>query len=655
MKITILSLELENFKGAKKLSISFKKETSIFGDNATGKTTIVDAFTWCLFGKDSSDRKDFEVKTLDSNNEVIPQLEHSVTAVLQVEQQVISLKRVLREKWTKRRGSTETEFTGNETLYFWNDVPCQQKEYQDKVSGIVDENLFKLITNPLYFNVNMKWQDRREVLFSMANKISDSDVFDAITTLTNKHQVNEVINVLNQGKSAVEYKKEISAKKKKLKDELALIPARIDEVFRAKPQPVDVGFITSKINRLKADLQVIEGEKESIVKAQQAKNNTILAKQNELNALKSKLQQLNFDLSKDQNSRMNELSNQIADLNRKKENAERSISVNSSDINNCNNSIAQLETANADLRTKWNEVNQQEFEMDQNKTFCPSCKRPLEDAEIHNIEATLKANFNESKTARLNEITQKGAANASKVGELKSSISIYESNISTCKSIINSVATDLELLKNNLSELQNEKPVPSQEIISLESEIQNFVIPTPEPTDFTELNIQRDNINNEIQALNKDLASEDQIALSNNRIAELQNQESEHSQQLADLESHEFVLDAFNKKRIDLMVEAVNSKFKFVKFKLFEKQINGGENEICEVLVNTNGAWVPFPNGNKAGQINAGLDIINTLCQFNNVYAPIFIDNRESVNELIPTESQIINLIVSNDKSLKIN
>ena len=67
-KVKILKLSLLNFKGIKQLEITFNGTTKIYGDNATGKTTLVDAFTWLLFGKDSTDRKDFSIKTFDSNN-----------------------------------------------------------------------------------------------------------------------------------------------------------------------------------------------------------------------------------------------------------------------------------------------------------------------------------------------------------------------------------------------------------------------------------------------------------------------------------------------------------------------------------------------------------------------------------------------------------
>ena len=90
--------------------------------------------------------------------------------------------------------------------------------------------------------------------------------------------------------------------------------------------------------------------------------------------------------------------------------------------------------------------------------------------------------------------------------------------------------------------------------------------------------------------------------------------------------------------------------FKFVKFKLFETLINEAETECCKATVD----GVPFGDLNNAMKINVGVDIINTLCGKYEVSAPIFIDNRESINKLIDCESQIINLIVSKDKKLRV-
>jgi exonuclease SbcC len=128
---------------------------------------------------------------------------------------------------------------------------------------------------------------------------------------------------------------------------------------------------------------------------------------------------------------------------------------------------------------------------------------------------------------------------------------------------------------------------------------------------------------------------EETISKGNDRIKELQDQESTLALQLAALEGSEFAIMEFTKAKVDAIERRINGKFRNVRFKMFTQQVNGGEAETCETLVNSNGSFVPFPDANNAARINAGIDIINTLCQHYDVYAPIFIDNRESVTKLI--------------------
>jgi predicted ATP-dependent endonuclease of OLD family len=157
MDIKINKMFLRNFKGIQALEIyADGADLKIYGDNATGKTTVFDAFTWLLFGKDSLGRSDFGIRTQDINGNVIHNLEHSVECELSIDDTILTLKKVYAEKWTKKRGSAETEFSGHETKYFINEVPSLKKEYEQKIASLINEELFKIITNPLYFNEHLK-------------------------------------------------------------------------------------------------------------------------------------------------------------------------------------------------------------------------------------------------------------------------------------------------------------------------------------------------------------------------------------------------------------------------------------------------------------------------------------------------------------------
>ena len=75
--VRLKQMKLRNFKGIKELDIDFNLlDTNVYGKNATGKTTLVDAFSWLFFNKDSSGASDFDVKTKTPDGEYLHNLEH---------------------------------------------------------------------------------------------------------------------------------------------------------------------------------------------------------------------------------------------------------------------------------------------------------------------------------------------------------------------------------------------------------------------------------------------------------------------------------------------------------------------------------------------------------------------------------------------------
>lgn len=146
------------------------------------------------------------------------------------------------------------------------------------------------------------------------------------------------------------------------------------------------------------------------------------------------------------------------------------------------------------------------------------------------------------------------------------------------------------------------------------------------------------------------LAKRGAIERCNNEIADLEAHGKDVAQQIADIEREEYTVEQFNKTKVLECEKRINAKFHFVTFRLFDYTLDGNPVETCIPLCN----GVPYGSANTASQVNAGLDIINALCAFYGVCAPIFIDNRESVNEIIPVQSQVINLVVTNDNKLTI-
>lgn len=666
--VTLKKMTLLNFKGIKNLTINFDANTNIYGDNGTGKTTIVDAFTWLLFGKDSTDRKDFEIKTLDKYNEVIPKIDHEVYAELGVNGDIVTIKRTLRDKWVKQKGALEAEFTGNETLYYWNEVPLTMKEFGNKVSEILDEAVFKLITSPAAFN-SLKWQDRRNVLIKVAGEISDAelakgnkDYQDLLAQLTNK--------------SLEEYKKQIAASIKKMKDDIKMIPTRIDEVERGKPESVDIEFIEAEINKNEALLSKIDKQLSDKSAAydeilQNKKNNS-----DRIFSLTSQKNSINFQISEEAKRRLkteNSASSELRSKIHKKDSddlipAQQKLNRLKSEKETLIQNISSYETSIKDKRDLWHVENSKTFNFSEDNAFCPCCNRKFDENEVEEKKHSLQENFNQNKQKLLSEINNDGKTIAEKKKNAETELEEINSRITQGEKYIKQVDEEILSLKNELKELESQvENKPSLELVieimlkdhpdyyNLCSEIENLQKKTfdiPEDQQNQELLDKKKEINSQIQSLRDSLKDIELIAASDKRITELKNEESNLAQEIANIEKTQYTIDNFIKLQVETIEQRVNEKFSFVKFRLFEKQINGALVPCCDALIN----GVPYSDANTASKINAGIDIINTLCEFYNVSAPIFIDNRESVVKLHESNSQIINLFVSQgDKKLRIN
>lgn len=663
--IKLTQLTLRYFKGIKELTINFDANiTNIFGENATGKSSIFDAFTWLLFGKDSQGLSDsnFSIKTIDASGKVIPKVEHEVSATLIVDGYELKLKRTLREKWETKRGTSIPVFTGNETVCEFDEIPVSVTEYSKRIADLMDETLFKLITNPLYFN-SLNWKDRRKVLIDLAGEVTD----ELITQL--RPEFHELIYNLN-GKSLEDLKAKTAQQKKAIKSQLDQIPTRIDEVRKGMPEAEDYGAIESRINSIEHDITLIEGKIADRSKAIQSVFDEIQNKRLEISGLQAKQNKVISDAKTAEWERSREANRLRLDKQQKLFSEEQKLQNLNRQLQQIENDlffsqrIADIENQLIAKRKEFETTNNQEFVQKSEHLICPLYKFTCKDKEaialFNENSENLSAQFNQDKITSLERINREGMSLSDQKKEFEKKLNEQNETILDYKTKIQTQTELVEKLKSELVELPEDKDkdiIPNQlpEWNKLEKEIEQIkaTIPQSPDVDTAELTAKKLELNTELNTLKSRLNSRQLIENAEKRIAELNTEQSKFAQQLADFDKIEFDILEFTKAKMDEVDKRVNGIFQHVKFKLFDTQINGGEVETCETLINTNGSWVPYSTGgNTAGKINAGIDIINTLCKQNGITAPIFIDNRESVNRLIDTNSQIINLIVSNDKKL---
>ncbi len=657
--LLIESLTLVNFKGQKNKTINFNGGiTNIFGDNATGKTTISDAVHWLFFGKDSQDRKDFDIKnTVDAS---LNRQDHEVTAVITINGSRITLKRIFREKWTKKRGAEEAEFSGNETVYYWDEVPLSQSEFNKKISNIIDEKIFKLITNPAYFN-SMKWQDRRQILFNIAGNVSDQEVAGSNPKFL------EILAQLTNGKTLEEYKKQVASKRKKIKDDLEQIPTRIDEVNKGIPEMGDASLIRRQIDEKNARITFLDTQMADRSNSMNSAYEAIREHQNKIFNIQSEItkiennykQQLKLADSGIESERK-QITSEIRAKEAKLEQLESQIKLRQSELETVNQKIVEK-------RALWNSVNAarqaaaaEQLVFDDHFDTCPTCKRLFSD-DIAAKKDELLANFNKSKAEKVASFAKELEQIVVQANLLKEEKERLESLDNSAE--VASVKQDGLNLCAKLEEFENKVAAPSltldQHLID-NAEYQKLVgdlkslesnAPQEPVVDLTEQQNEKVEVEKEVRELDRELSKEVIINQAKERIKALEADEKRLAGELAAEEGKEFTIEAFTRKKIDMVEARINGLFQHVTFKMFNKQINGGEDETCETML----GGVPWSVLNTAGRINAGLDIINTLSKYYGVHAPVFIDNAESITKFIDVESQAVRLVVSEaDKKLRV-
>lgn len=659
--IIIKSMRLTNFKGVRDLSIDFNDSvTNIFGRNGSGKTTIFDAFTWLLFGKDSIDRKQFDLKTLDADGNIIAQIPHEVSAVIEVNGQRITLTRRFTEKWVKRAGQAEKTFDSNKEERFFNDVPCSKAEYAAKVAEICVESVFKLITSPTYFT-SQSWQSQKALLEEMAGNITDAEVagdnadfvalLDAIT-----------------GKSLSEYKKEISAKKSRINDELTALPGNIEENKRkqAAYDAEDFYALDAELAQKRTARENIQKQLDDINEQQRVNDSAVDAINKEIDAVRQAMWQ-RASVIKEQALRgfysaqtvQKNLKQELHNLQSEIASRQQTVAQYQNEVKICEKKRESLLATYRTLTAQQNAIAAETLQIDEAAFVCPTCKRPLDISDIEAKEAEMQKNFDEDKARRLQRIAEQieqnkrdGRANNERKKYCEEQILVAQTDISAAQKRSDEIAV-LPEYAAQLVEPTVDTDNDAQ-IIELRKKIDELTAKKnaqQKPiTDTSDLKDGRAMLTAAIEELIARTSKRADAEENRQRGLTLESQMQTLNEELAELERQEFIIAEFSKARNAATEARINGLFSIVRFRWLKTLINGAVEETCEATVN----GVPYSSLNHAGQINAGLDIINAACKANDICAPVFIDNAESINDTIPMQSQIVNLIVSHDEKLRV-
>lgn len=674
MRIKLKSIRLENFKGIKEKSIDFSDKTEITGANATGKTTIFDAFTWLLFNKNGVGEEKFNIRPLDAAGNRIDNVEIRVVAVMEVDGKEVELLKVQRQNWVKHKNSSAPTLEGNVNSFEIDGYPKSEKDYKAYISSLVAEDLFKMLTNPQYF-VSMKWKDQRDILMKFVSGVSDVELAQGDPAFV------DLLPELEKAPSTDDIQKKFSKALSEWKKKQTEIPVRIDELSKSL---VDIDVAEQELAKTDLERKIAEAEKK-ISDAGSA-----------VGDLMSEEMQLQFDMSGIMQTmnlgladKRSELSLCVHDEANKAHTANMRAEQIAKDIEKAKSEISSLEAKKPEINEKYKENQQRVFDeapylfdeskwvFDETETVCKCCGQVLPQ---HDVEQKIelfeirKANAkadceSKMKTARETFLADKERVRNELLAEAD-----------TIKKRISDLTVENEKLQKQITDLQEQEKQANERKAELEKQL----VELPEEADYAQnleyaklkarhdevlaeiaktnstgydeliagFNEEKADLQEELDKVKAEIAKASKNVEIEERIGELEAEQREVSQKVADQEKMLYLLEKFIKAKMLKISESINSKFKTVRWKLFETQLNGGLKECCECTVN----GVPFSTLNSGHRIVAGLDVINSLSELYGVSAPIFIDNAESVNEfnLPEMDTQLILLSVTEDKELKV-
>ena len=678
-KIKLKSLSINNFKGINHLDVTFGNKTRISGRNAVGKTSVFDSYMWLLFSKDSLGNAKFDIRPLDADGNMINNLEISVEASIRVDDEEFTLKKTQKQVWRKKRGTDTTEFQGNVNEFEINGYPKSEKEFKAFIAGIIDENIFNLVTNPNAFNA-LPWKEQREILMKFVGDFSDAEIAatygDKFKALIPELRIASTDDIL----------KKYTKAKNALNKQMVEIPARIDE---ASKQIVSVDVDA---------LEVEKAAKQTALKKVEDELSGGTDTLEKINELRQRVVEEKFKLNSLQNDANAELDEKRREARRKLDDADKKVMKTERELSDAEymkqdyiKARDRAESEKTQCGTEWKawkaktypeyvplDEYVEPFPLTEKDMICPTCGQELPEevkkqriADHEKLCAKAKADyearceehltsyeakkvaFSEERESRMKEITVKGQKAADDVRAYQKRIDEQGEEISVLKLRLECEKADLSKAKKNLADIPGSVDISNDEkyiqiqgtIQGLENEISEL---SKNTAGRTELEAKKAVLQDEISDIEAQIKAADNTKVKE-RIAELEEEQRSVGQKIAEQEQMIDLTESFIRAKMNMISEKINGRFGGkVTFKLFDTQINQGIKETCKC------EWNGKSDMSNGESIVAGLYIIKALSSLYEVSCPVFVDNSEAISEgnFPDMDSQVIELRVSNDKEL---
>lgn len=608
MEIKLINLTINNFKGIKKFTLKAGGRSLIVqGKNGTGKTSLADDWYWLLTGSNADGQSKYNIIELDDGGVPVDHQNAEVTAVIQADAKKITLKKIYRQVWRKKRGQADAEFSGHTTDHFWDGVDVSAKEYQRRLDELCPAAVIRSLTDVHHFCGRMKADDRRQELISIAGEINMQSICAQYSEL------NELPELIGDY-SIDDFSKMLKSQRKETQKSLKAIPIEINAKKEELPDinGMDETEIRSSIATLDEQISGIKNE--------------LVALNNGLRATKLRKEKMDLeagliDLENKARQKAAGLSRECDELERSADNYRRKAKRLEFDIKRIDEQIKTNRRDDAELVAAWKDI----------KTggqICRTCGQQLPPSQVEK---------------HLADIATKGGQLAAEFEQLEKDLSEIKDEIKRCEFGAAEATQQAEVLA-----IKAKKAMHVPEMNSLADRIAE--ISQEIEKEIEGIGPEKERLEAALSELEKQVGREREKLLSITQAEKTQARirQKEEALKLAAVEFEEcerklYLLEMYGRKRSEYIEETVSQKFQITSWKLFEEQINAGSREICEPVYQ----GVPYSTDlNTGAKIQVGLDVIKTLSIHHGVIMPVFVDNAESItNWMIDMDNQMIRLV----------
>lgn len=651
MEIKFKIIRIRNFRGLVSFEANLDgRSVRISGANGLGKSSVADAITWVLFGKDSRRRTAFPIDPVDDAGRIIHNLDVSVELEMLIDGQPTTLRRRRQEKWVQKRGMTTEQLDGHQTTCYIDGRPLPSSDFSSHVDTIVKEELFRALTTPDYFpSLPMDQQYRLLVKIVGTRTLAEIAAKD--------EEALKVVDELGQ-RSIDQYRQGLVYDLQRTRKEQETIPVRLSEVQgfieQVKAKGADGKTAQRHAKGIEEKLRQVTQEIDSmagVVRAENARYNDQRAYIQQLRQQRAAIE----DRIEKQNRETRTLHQSlVCKAKEELEATEERHTAAKTMLGLHERRLKDLEQQLEDFRRRWEEVERLSFSWNAEEAVCPTCGQPLpqDQADQKRVEAEMR--FNERKMKQQDALDEEGKKLAASKQRLQDLSAAAREEMATAERLMPEARERLSKAEaepieqadyHDASDWQRLSSEIDQRMKELEQTTQ-----AQEPPQLAALRTEEQAYRKELRLLQQTIDRSKQIDEYIRRERELQKWRTTLSGDVARMQTRLEAAERLQLMEANDLQQRVNDLFPSVRFRLSRELLNGREVGHCELSVD----GVPYSGLSTSERINAGLELINALARHYNIVAPIVIDNAEAVNKVAPTLGQQILLEVSPAKKLNV-